>query len=119
QGNDVMIGGQGSDTFVFNTALSPTTNVDRIVDFTNTAGNDDIFRLDGAFFGNLPSGILAAGRFHAGATAHDLDDRIIYNQSTGDVSFDADGNKAGGLAAVRFAHLDNHAALTNADFVIF
>jgi Ca2+-binding RTX toxin-like protein len=119
EGKDALSGGLGNDAFVFNTYRSPTTNVDRILDFTNAVGNNDYFALDDAFHGRLPLGTLAANRFHVGASAHDLDDRIIYNRSTGDLFFDADGNKAGGLAAVKFAHLDNHAALTNVDFVVF
>ena len=49
-GNDVLAGSQGNDAFFFDTALSAETNVDRITDFTNAAGNNDVFRLDNAVF---------------------------------------------------------------------
>jgi serralysin len=116
-GNDILAGAQGNDAFFFDTTLNAATNVDQISDFTNAAGNNDVFRLDNAVFAGLPAGVLAANRFHVGAGAHDADDRIIYNQATGDLFFDSNGNAAGG--ATKFAHLSNHAVLTSADFVVF
>jgi hypothetical protein len=49
-------------------------------------------------------------------SAQDADDRIVYKTTTGALFYDADG--VGGAAAVQFAVLDNHAALTKADFVV-
>ena len=48
--NDTLTGGLGFDTFIFNTALNATTNVDRISDFV--AINDTI-RLENAVFTGL------------------------------------------------------------------
>ena len=49
--------------------------------------------------------------------AHDATGRVIYNTSTGDLSYDADGNGAG--AAVVIANLSNHpAVISAAGFVI-
>ena len=61
-----------------------------------------------------------AGRFsaffHAGAAAADANDYIVYNQATGFLSYDADGN--GSHAAISFAVLTNHVVLNASDFVV-
>ncbi len=116
-GSDRMAGGAGRDAFVFDSALNSITNHDTIVDFVAA---DDTVRLDHRIFTALgqTSGTLAAATFFASATglAHDASDRIVYNTSTGILSYDADGNGAG--AAVRFALLTGAPAITNADFLV-
>jgi len=86
--------------------------LDRILDFAAA----DVLYLDNAVFDGLVAGPLAAGAFFVGAAAHDPGDRIIYNQSTGALIFDVNGNHSGG--AVQFATVVNHAALTSADFFV-
>ena len=113
-GNDTLTGGTGQDFFVFNTALNATANVDTITDF-NPA--DDTIRLENAIFTKLTAtGTLAAAMFRIGAAALDSNDYIVYNKSTGDIFYDADGSGAG--AAIKFAHVNPLTALTAADFVI-
>ena len=51
----------------------------------------------------------------AGTKALDSSDRIIYNNKTGDLSYDADGT--GSTAAVKFAVMENKATITAADFL--
>ncbi len=63
-----------------------------------------------------PNTTLAAAAFHIGATAADLADRIICNASTGALTYDANGNVAGG--GVQFAFLTPGLAFTTADFVV-
>ena len=87
--------------------------VDRITDFNVAA---DTIRLDNAVFKGLGEGWLAAGAFHTGTAAADAQDRIIYNKTTGVISFDADGSGSG--AAVHFATVSPGLALTNADFFV-
>jgi Ca2+-binding RTX toxin-like protein len=115
-GNNTLAGASGADTFWFNTALNSATNVDHITDFASV----DTIDLENAVFSALTTtGTLAANAFFSAAgaiSAHDADDRIVYDTTTGALFFDADG--VGGVAAVQFAVLDNHAALTNADFVV-
>ena len=114
-GNDTLAGGSGQDIFVFNTALDPATNVDTVTDFNVTA---DTIWLDDLFFAALSTGPLAAAAFRTNATGQgeDTDDRIVYNTSTGELSYDSDGNGAGG--SVLFAKLTAGLALTSADFVV-
>jgi Ca2+-binding RTX toxin-like protein len=117
-GNDTLTGGEGADVFVFETALSPTTNADTVTDFS--PGTDRLL-LDHEVFGSLAAGELAAAQFRSGADvtrAADNDDRILYDTSTGALYYDADG--AGGNAALRFAVIGTtaHPALSAADFLI-
>ncbi|MGO4837144.1 calcium-binding protein, partial [Rhizobiaceae sp. 2RAB30] len=96
-GHDTLIGGAGSDSFVLNTALNASTNVDRISDFNVAA---DTIRLDNAVMAGLglATGTLAAGKFWKSASglAHDADDRIIYETDTGKLFYDANGKASGG-----------------------
>ena len=112
-GNDTLTGNAGGDFFLFNTALNATTNVDTITDFSVLA---DGIRLKAGVFTGLAAGVLAADAFHTGAVAADAEDRIIYNNATGALSFDSNGTGAGGL--IKFAQLTAGLALTNADFVV-
>lgn len=114
-GNDSLTGGAGLDTFVFNVGLSSTGNVDTITDF---AVADDTIQLENAIFGKLTTtGTLNAANFKIlGSAALDTNDYILYNPTTGALSYDADGSGAG--AAVQFALIGTGLSLTNADFVV-
>lgn len=113
-GKDSLTGGGGRDTFLFSTKLG-AKNVDTITDFKHDA---DLIALDDAIFASIgPS--LSRGEFFAkaGATkAHDGNDRIIYDKSTGRLSYDDDGK--GGHAAIHFATLAGKPTLDHGDFVI-
>ncbi|HKR24991.1 MAG TPA: calcium-binding protein, partial [Allosphingosinicella sp.] len=109
---DVMTGFGGADGFAFTSTLGGG-NVDRIADFVAA---DDTIRLDDAVFAGLAPGVLAANAFVIGTQAADSDDRIIYNQATGALLFDADGNAGG--AAVHFATLDGVPFLAASDFLV-
>ncbi len=113
-GVDFLHGGSGSDNFVFNTAIGGA-GIDRILEF---APLYDTIRLENGLYLALgaATGTLAAGKFYTGASAHDADDRIVYDRTTGAVAYDADGSGAG--AAIRIAVLTSAVkpALTAADF---
>ncbi|RUV30981.1 MULTISPECIES: family 16 glycosylhydrolase [unclassified Mesorhizobium] len=109
-GADKLSGFGGNDTFVFNSALG-NGNVDRITDF-----NQDKIHLDDAIFAGLHLGGLPSAAFFAGTAAHDSSDHIIYNSSTGALSFDSDG--AGGASQTQFATLSPHLSLTAASFYV-
>ncbi|GLK67892.1 beta strand repeat-containing protein [Hansschlegelia plantiphila] len=113
KGTDRIAGGAGRDTFVFANALG-ASNVDVITDFKAA---DDTIRLENGVFTGLSTGALASSAFYAGTAAHDSSDRIIYDASTGALLFDRDGTGAT-YAAVRFATLENHAAISAADFTV-
>ena len=114
-GADKLSGGLGSDVFCFSSALG-CGNVDRICDYS--VQNDSI-RLDNAIFTKLAmTGPLSSGNFTANAAgvAMDANDYIVYECDTGKLFYDADGNGAG--AAVQFAVIGAHPAMTAAEFVV-
>ena len=115
-GNDNVGGGSGQDSFVFREA--GTANADVFNDFAT--GWDNI-QLDAAFFTALGS----AGQFAAGdarfwssttGTAHDADDRIIYNSTTRQLWYDADGNGSG--AAQLIATFTGNPAVAATDIAV-
>lgn len=115
-GNDTLKGGYQKDTFVFDTALNASNNVDRITDFSVV---DDVIHLDNAVFTALTkTGTLADSAFVKNTTgfAQDSNDRIIYEADTGELYYDANGSASGG--SVHFATLNPNLALTAADFLV-
>lgn len=112
-GNDVLSGGTGKDTFIFNTMPS-NNNIDKINGFMPV---DDAIKLENSIFTKLTNlGIINSAYFKVGTAAADSNDYIIYNNATGALSYDADGNGAG--LAVKIAVLGTHLALTAADFMV-
>ena len=77
---------------------------------------DDTIQIDNGIFTGLAAGTLAANQFVIGAAAQDADDRIIYDNTSGALSFDVDGT--GGAAAVQVAQVSAGLALTNLDFLV-
>ncbi len=113
-GNDVLTGGAGADVFAFASAPNPSSNVDRVVDFTV---GEDIIRLEDRVFAAVgPAGHLSAGAFHAGATSSAGGAAIIYEDTTGGLFYDSNGSAPGGL--VKFATLSVGLALTHDDFAV-
>ncbi|WP_161992639.1 matrixin family metalloprotease [Aureimonas leprariae] len=117
-GNDKLTGGLGDDAFVFDTSPGKG-NVDKIADFHNVSGDNDLLQLDHAVFTALTTtGVLAEDAFAANAGGHAMqaDDRIVYDTASGKLFYDADGSGNG--AAVQFATLGGHPALTHQDFLV-
>jgi serralysin len=114
-GKDDLTGGANNDYFVFNTALNASTNRDAVRDFSHA---DDTFRLENAIFTKLGAGVhpLSSAFFRTGAAAADANDYIVYNKATGVLSYDANGNAAGG--AIAFAILTNKPVLAANDFLV-
>jgi Ca2+-binding RTX toxin-like protein len=113
-GNDTLTGGTGADFFVFNTALSASTNVDTITDFTV---NVDKMRLENAIFTTVGAD-LASNEFLASTSgaATTSTQRILYDTTDGRLYYDPDGN--GAQARIHFATLSAGLALDHLDFVV-
>ncbi len=124
-GNDVLHGGGGNDTFYFNTPLNATTNVDTIKDFES--GSDKISLLKLGLFSNLAG---SAGATTLGTdfnTVSQTGGHIVYDGSTGNLYYDADGGShtlsGPGMDSILFANLTNvngttHPTIVASDFVI-
>ncbi|MES0123222.1 calcium-binding protein [Mesorhizobium sp. C420B] len=111
-GADILTGNGGNDTFMFNSALG-AGNIDKVTDFNKL---QDKIHLDDAVFAGLKLGGLSADAFFAGTAAHDSSDHIIYNSSTGALSFDSDG--IGGISQIQFATLSPGLSLTAGSFLV-
>jgi Ca2+-binding RTX toxin-like protein len=112
-GADVLRGGTGVDTFVFDTALN-ATNIDTILDFAS--GVDRIALDDAIFAAFAGQSMVASSALYIGGAAHDADDRLIYDSTTGTLMYDSDGAGAG--TAQAFAVLSLGLSLTEHDFLI-
>jgi len=121
-GVDHLTGGTGADVFRFDVAGS--SHADVITDFA--VGVDQI-QLDTRFFSGLPApvapeagwsgavyGSLKSSTFGLGAGATTWAQRVIYNGSTGELFYDADGS--GGVAQVKIAQLASGLALSYTSF---
>jgi len=107
-GNDTLTGNGGNDIFGFNEA--GTSNADVIADFNagdrialaTTANGDG----NAAFFSALSStangqtAMFDSNEFVVGTSAVGTNAQIVYNQSTGQIFYDADGTNAGAAQLV-------------------
>ncbi|MDQ1835388.1 beta strand repeat-containing protein [Massilia scottii] len=103
-GRDLLVGGQGADRFYFNAALSASSNIDTLVDF---AAGTDVIELSASIFAAATStgGVLDASNFRAiaGGSAQTSNQRILFDTTTGNLFYDADGSGSG--ARVQFAQI--------------
>jgi Ca2+-binding RTX toxin-like protein len=116
-GTDTLWGGTGADAFVFREM--GTANADRISDF---ASGSDKLHLDDAAFGAIGAmGNFAASdaRFKANSsgTATDTNDRVVFNTSTGQLYYDADGSGSG-AALQLIATVQTGATVAATDIVV-
>ncbi|MFO0018194.1 MAG: cadherin-like domain-containing protein [Synechococcaceae cyanobacterium] len=118
KGSDQLTGGLNADVFRFDTApekLNGVAVVDIITDYSIAQG--DRLELSSQAFTTLTgaavsAGLLAANAFLASSngTASTSTQRILYNTSTGSLSYDPDGS--GSTAAQAFAKLSAGLALS-------
>ena len=108
-GNDIVKGGMGIDKFVFNTTPNAWTNHDTVTDFVHAL---DILQFSKAVFTTISSWTETA--FWSGAWAvagDDSTDRIVYNTTTGNLYYDADGSGAGSSILVATIGITTHPTL--------
>ncbi|MBK7365839.1 MAG: S8 family serine peptidase [Nitrosomonas sp.] len=119
-GNDMLTGGTGADHFVFDSQPNSTSNKDTITDFQS---GSDVLQFNLNMFTGLGvnPGNLTSEQFWSAAnavTAHDADDRLIYNTTSGGLYYDQDG--LGGNPAIQIGLLGTtvHPTLTHSDIAL-
>lgn len=116
-GNDHYIGGDGNDTFRLSTAPNAKSNVKTIEDFTSGEDTLDIntaaFKWKGA-----PLGALLAENFvsNDSGLAETATQRFVYNNTSGELFYDADGSGRG--KAVLVAVFENTPDLLHTDITL-
>ena len=104
-GTDVLIGGAGADVFVLGTG-----GVAGLADFQSST--DRIALGQGLNVGTA----LDASEFLVGTAATTAEQRVVFNQQTGQLFYDADGNGAG--AAVLIGLVQPGTQLSVSDFTV-
>lgn len=109
EGKDRLKGSDGADQFVL--ASTDKSSAETILDYSA----DDRIALEGAVYG-LDPGALEPGRFVVGGAAGDANDRIVYDDASGQLFFDSDGDGAAGQVLI--ATLSGAPTLSAADFIV-
>jgi Ca2+-binding RTX toxin-like protein len=116
-GNNTLYGGAGNDTFILDKDPGDT-----ITDFSHAEDTISLSRDTFNEFSGLASGSnINISQFWSSSTglAHDANDRVIYNTTTGELFYDADGNDRN--SAVLLASLGTtsySAGLDYTDFIV-
>jgi len=112
-GLDWLIGGMGRDYFRFE-GPAHAANADTIEDFSAA---EDLIQLSRSWFKVPGASNLDSAAFTIGSAATTAAHRIIYNKSSGELFYDADGS---GMAAgqVKFASVGAGLSLTHMHFLI-
>jgi Ca2+-binding RTX toxin-like protein len=115
-GKDTLSGGLGADKFLFN-VLETTANRDTITDFL-VAETDKIQFSKTVFAGFATTGAVSTAMLAIDGAAQTTSTRLIYNNTSGILSYDADGSGAGQAIEVALIGVTTHAALTATQFEI-
>ncbi|QZD90472.1 M10 family metallopeptidase C-terminal domain-containing protein [Qipengyuania aurantiaca] len=106
-GDDLLTGGAGADSFI----MDKEVGVDTITDFISGV---DLIELWRPAFTEVRFGTLWKSAFALGTEAADAGDRIIYDEATGNIWYDADGT--GVVEKVLFAKVAVGTHLEHTDF---
>lgn len=122
-GNDTMTGGGGADKFAFHLRPDSATNHDVITDFNEAEGDRIAFEIAG--FGSFPGLTQVDGGFdpaqfvsNPAGIPTNAAQRIVYEELTGELWLDPDGNASAG-DQILIATLTNAPAITAGAFEIW
>lgn len=115
-GADTLSGGQGIDVFVFKSKPSSSLvgiSYDKILDF---APGTDSIELSAKQF-KLPKGVTSftAANFVTGLNASDANDCVLYDSTTGFLSYDPDGSGIQKAIQIALLGISSHPNLTAND----
>ncbi len=121
-GADSLTGGAGADSFRFD-ALPSSKNVDTVTDFAHGLDHllfDDAFFLGLGEAGSTQGTAIGVGEFAAGTAATTADQRFSYDDTTGKLFYDKNGNVNGAADQVQVAVFGSatHPILDASDFLI-
>ncbi len=111
-GADDLRGGEGQDSFFF----GPLGFVDKLKDFAPVDDTIVLARSTFSKFDRVGVEYVSTDEFVVGEAAVDANDFLIYNFTTGALSYDIDGN--GPTEAIQFAQLQAGLALSSKDFLV-
>ena len=118
-GADTLVGGAGSDRFYFDTAL--TQNPAEVALITDFVSATDVLVIDHDIFSGLANltvgATLANDAFAIGSEATTASERILFDDTTGALFYDADGSDTQ-YSAVQFASLSLFTEIHASDFVV-
>lgn len=114
-GNDTLTGGKGADQFKF---FDPKSGGNDLIKDFSVRDDTILVMANESGFGPLPLGAITADQFNIGASSLDANTRFIYDNTTGALSFDADGINPI-TPQIQIATLSPGLKLTNADIVAF
>jgi Ca2+-binding RTX toxin-like protein len=114
-GVDTLEGGDGNDVFVFDHLTVGVYDI--LVDFVSSDGTEsDTLQVSSSIFKSLSTGV-SADNLTTGTIALDANDFLVYDNSTGNLYYDADGNGSQSVA-IQFAQLSIGAILDANDFSV-
>lgn len=112
-GFDTLTGGGGADTFVFAHKLNAALSLATITDFEHGV---DRIALDDAIFRHIGTAGTLDEAFFTTSVPTTREQHVIYDQTTGLLSYDSDGS--GARPAIAFAQITPGAVLDHNDFLI-
>jgi Ca2+-binding RTX toxin-like protein len=111
----VLTGGAGADKFLFN-AMETSANRDTITDF---AVAEDKIQFSKSVFTGFTGNSVTASMFASSTGTMLASTRLIYNNTTGVLSYDADGSGTQSQAIeVALIGVNTHAQLAASHFAI-
>ena len=119
-GKDNLTGGTGADIFWFDTAVSGENNKDTVTDFVSATDKLQLSKSVLSALGVTGQFSVNDQRFWSSnkGVAHDADDRLIYNTTSGALSYDSDGTGKLAPVVLEILGTSSHPTLVATDITV-